>query len=361
MASATTPMRDTDGDGILDIDDEFPFDTDNDGINNNRDLDDDGDGVEDTLDAFPLDPTETQDSDDDGVGDVADPLFDDDASEWSDNDSDGTGDNADLDDDNDGVNDVDDAFPLDATESVDSDGDGYGDNSDQFPNNPLEWEDLDGDGLGDNYGISGFNSYRLSTDWFPAPSGILDLSFPETYSVGDFDKDTYDDIVVTNARFDHDRQPVFMVSSADLVALDNLDGATNHVIDLMRTLEERNSWEFGNPGILFRSAKFSAGVAGDLNEDDQDDFIITGPVDFNLTGSVYIVHGQDLASLDTADEETDGMIDYYQCVEDSDCTLLRSSGSTHAFRLHHDDASQCFWRGRSVFGHVYVQQPDPQQ
>jgi len=37
--------------------------------------------------------------------------------------------NGDDDDDNDGTLDVNDAFPLDATESVDTDGDGVGDNA----------------------------------------------------------------------------------------------------------------------------------------------------------------------------------------------------------------------------------------
>lgn len=47
-----------------------------------------------------------------------------------DTDGDGTPDNVDTDDDNDGVADSSDAFPLDATETVDSDGDGVGDNAD---------------------------------------------------------------------------------------------------------------------------------------------------------------------------------------------------------------------------------------
>ena len=53
-----------------------------------------------------------------------------DAAETLDTDGDGTGNNADLDDDNDGVNDVDDAFPLDAAETLDTDGDGTGNNAD---------------------------------------------------------------------------------------------------------------------------------------------------------------------------------------------------------------------------------------
>lgn len=66
---------DTDGDGILDIDD----------------TDDDNDGVPDTQDALPKDPTESVDTDGDGIGNNADP-----------------------DDDNDGIPDVLDPFPLDA-------------------------------------------------------------------------------------------------------------------------------------------------------------------------------------------------------------------------------------------------------
>ncbi len=84
-------------------------------------IDTDGDGVDDDEDAFPNDPTETQDSDGDGVGDNSD------------------------------------AFPNDATETTDTDGDGVGDNSDAFPNDPEQWEpydceDSDGEGNFDEAG-----------------------------------------------------------------------------------------------------------------------------------------------------------------------------------------------------------------
>ena len=48
-----------------------PVDTDIDGIPDDVDTDDDNDGVEDTVDAFPLDPSESEDSDGDGIGDNA--------------------------------------------------------------------------------------------------------------------------------------------------------------------------------------------------------------------------------------------------------------------------------------------------
>ncbi|WP_164503574.1 pre-peptidase C-terminal domain-containing protein [Pleionea sediminis] len=59
-----------------------------------------------------------------------------------DTDGDGIFDDADLDDDNDGIPDVDDAFPLDPDEYLDSDGDGIGNNEDY---------DDDNDGLNDRY------------------------------------------------------------------------------------------------------------------------------------------------------------------------------------------------------------------
>ena len=84
-----------------------------------EEADSDGDGTPDNIDAFPLDPTETTDTDGDGIGN-----------------------NADIDDDGDGTNDSEDAFPLDATEALDTDGDGIGNNADI---------DDDGDGFSDAY------------------------------------------------------------------------------------------------------------------------------------------------------------------------------------------------------------------
>lgn len=92
-------VTDSDGDGVEDSLDAFPFDetesldTDNDGMGDNADDDDDGDGVLDDLDAFPLDSAETIDTDQDGIGN-----------------------NIDTDDDGDGLTDFDDPFPLEPGE-----------------------------------------------------------------------------------------------------------------------------------------------------------------------------------------------------------------------------------------------------
>lgn len=61
------PPLDSDGDGVPDEDDAFPFDP-------SEHADSDGDGVGDNADAFPHDPSETNDSDGDGIGDNSDPY-----------------------------------------------------------------------------------------------------------------------------------------------------------------------------------------------------------------------------------------------------------------------------------------------
>jgi cyclophilin family peptidyl-prolyl cis-trans isomerase len=94
----------------------------------------DEDGVENDDDNCPNDFNADQaDEDADGIGDACDDPA-------ADFDQDGTPDSTDPDDDNDGMNDENDAFPYDATETTDTDGDGIGDNADA---------DDDGDGVAD--------------------------------------------------------------------------------------------------------------------------------------------------------------------------------------------------------------------
>ena len=97
-------------------------------LTNPNSSDSDGDGVNDSEDAFPNDASETVDTDSDGVGDNAD------------------------------------AFPNDPNETADSDDDGVGDNSDTFPSDATETVDTDGDGVGDNGDVHpGYNDAELST------------------------------------------------------------------------------------------------------------------------------------------------------------------------------------------------------
>jgi Ca2+-binding EF-hand superfamily protein len=134
----------------------------------------DNDGVDNEDDAFPYNPSETADTDGDGWGDNED-EFPNDADEWIDTDGDGVGDNSDEDYDGDGTpNDVDD-FPL-ASSSNDADNDGVENDIDAFPNNPNEYFDTDGDGVGDNADLDDDgDGYADSVDAFPNdPSEHLD-------------------------------------------------------------------------------------------------------------------------------------------------------------------------------------------
>ena len=154
---------------------EVLMDTDGDTDPDITDSDDDNDGVPDTSDDFPLNHAEDTDTDLDGIGN-----------------------NADTDDDNDGVPDTSDDFPLDSSESNDTDNDGIGDNadadddndgvldvSDDFPLNHAEDTDTDLDGTGNNADTDDDEDGWLDTVEELAGSDPLDdLSMP-----GDADSD----------------------------------------------------------------------------------------------------------------------------------------------------------------------------
>jgi len=115
--------------------------------------DSDNDGVTDSADAFPNDPAASVDSDGDGKPDYWNEGY-------SANDSTSSPQLVlDNDDDNDGIEDHLDEFPLEATTDPldqlidpngDYDGDGVINAEDHFPTNSAEWMDLDFDGIADN-------------------------------------------------------------------------------------------------------------------------------------------------------------------------------------------------------------------
>ena len=176
---------DSDGDGVLDPEDNCPNDAnpgqedaDSDGIGDACDPDSDGDGVADASDNCPLISNPGQeDADNDGIGDACDTDTDGDGvANASDNcpllanpgqedaDNDGIGDACDTDSDGDGVANASDNCPLTANpgqEDADSDGigdacdpdsdnDGVADITDNCPliANPGQ-QDADNDGIGD--------------------------------------------------------------------------------------------------------------------------------------------------------------------------------------------------------------------
>ena len=179
-------VLDSDNDGVLDVDDAFPFDpsesvdTDGDGIGDNADPDDDGDGQSDSDElacgsnplaagSVALDTDNDlrpdcvdPDDDNDGVADAVDafPLIS--LGSRLDSDADGRpnicdtacldlGMSEDTDDDNDGVLDDEDRFPLDARYALDADADTMADEWELYftldPTNHRDaYFDLDQDG-----------------------------------------------------------------------------------------------------------------------------------------------------------------------------------------------------------------------
>ena len=186
LSGCLDSIVDDDGDGIKNESDNCPdisnpdqINYDDDSMGNDCDLDDDNDGVEDVLD-----------------------LCDYGEKNWvssnsTDIDSDGCQDSSeDTDDDNDGVSDNEDAFPEDSSEAVDTDGDGVGDNSDAFPQDERESSDYDGDGIGDNSDDDDDNDgFSDIEDYFPL----------DQYEWSDLDADGTGD----NADLDDDGDGVF--------------------------------------------------------------------------------------------------------------------------------------------------------
>ena len=147
---------DADGDGFYDEEEyscgsdpfdntSIPSDTDADGICDGLDEDIDGDGVDNANDSFPEDPSETSDNDGDGTGDNADP--DDDNDGWEDYDENSCG--TDPMDSSSVPSDIDSDGLCDQVDG-DIDGDGYDNTEDAFDEDPSEWNDTDEDGVGDN-------------------------------------------------------------------------------------------------------------------------------------------------------------------------------------------------------------------
>lgn len=133
---------DIDGDGIVSAMDNCPsisnadqLNTDGDAKGNVCDDDKDNDGIPDISDSFPLDNTQAGDIDGDGIESLLDNCAYTVNADQINTDNDAQGNVCDADDDNDGVVDASDTFPLDAAETLDNDNDGIGNNSDTDDDN----------------------------------------------------------------------------------------------------------------------------------------------------------------------------------------------------------------------------------
>jgi len=189
LAGCLDSPLDSDGDGLMNDDDNCPLisnsdqvDSDDDGQGDACDTDDDDDGVEDESDDFPLDEAESVDTDGDGIGNNADTDDDgdgyldaheefdcgqgsdslDSTDKPLDTDSDFICDELDDDDDDDGVLDYLDSFPKDSSESIDTDGDGIGDNADTDDDGDGVLDSVDSNDYADTGFILTFDTIRIN-------------------------------------------------------------------------------------------------------------------------------------------------------------------------------------------------------
>ncbi len=246
-------------------------DTDNDGISNYLDDDDDNDGVLDINDAFPQDELE-----------------------WSDNDNDGLGDNADTDDDNDGVIDDIDTHPLDTTRWLADTGilyNFYGDYENLRLGEQVSLGDVNNDGYSD-IAVEGQYSFVYSG----LDGSVLKAFFGgyRFHTVGDINADGYEDLL--RSYNNNDERSVEIISGAGYSILYQYAGST---------YATSTSHNFGT---------IASAAAGDVNNDGYDDFIIGNPSNDRTgygsndnTGAAYVFSGADGSLLYTFDGAAAGV------------------------------------------------------
>ena len=158
--------------------------------------DSDNDGILNMNDAFPEDATETVDTDADGVGDNTD-AFPEDATETVDTDADGIGNNADTDDDDDGLNDDSDPYPL-KSRPIFTSSDTFSVTENQTLVGTLTATDLDSASLG--FSVSGSElAITLSgvLSFKTAPDYETKASYTATVTVSDGTNKTLQNITVS--------------------------------------------------------------------------------------------------------------------------------------------------------------------
>ena len=288
---------------------------------NNSDLDDDDDGVNNSEDAFPLDPNE-----------------------WDDTDNDGIGDNSDGDDDDDGYTDQVEGWcgsdPLDINsvptdsdgdgecDAMDADGDndGVDDGDDAFPNDSTEWVDTDMDGWGDNADYDDDGDGWMDTDEDSCGSDSMDsVSVPaDSDSDGECDvmdpDDDNDSVVDIDDAF-----PLDPNESSDL----DMDGIGNNADDDVDGDGWANSVEeecagAGGEGDPNSANEQPSDIDGDgdcnaFDPDDDGDGVADGDDAFPLDATEWLDTDKD-GTGDNTDPDDDGDLfaDEYEAECNSD-------------------------------------------
>ncbi|MDE0680153.1 MAG: M12 family metallo-peptidase [Gammaproteobacteria bacterium] len=330
---------DSDGDGIGDNADTDPnnaaIDTDGDGIVDSEDSDDDGDGVSDSEDVYPLNPARSDDffyriagtvrvvgrTDFDGdgkedllAGTPGEQTFLLSAADLGAADlSDGMKDRAiDLDQ----ITTPARSRKLDSTRldlvfpAGDIDADGKGDlirNKLLLPASALSVRDS---------AIVSENRVVSFDRWWTQP-GVSRIVGEQlgwgVFSTGDLNADLREDLMIGANYRARDRDPevaVYVVSGADLLHADMLDGNEDDDIDLDKLASRPGSWKLTSETDVGFGA--NVGLAGDVNGDGRHDLMMGAPdMGFGAnprSGAVIIISGVSMAMLDASDGTRDGGI-----------------------------------------------------
>ena len=282
------------------------FDTDNDSIGNNADPDDDNDGVPDLSDSFPLDAGETVDTDNDGIGN-----------------------NQDTDDDNDGYSDaIELQYESDALDAntlpldLDSDRDTLADSLERG-------SDADGDGIGNEFDIDSDNDGifdLLEASASPAEAAMLDSN-----NDGSMDSTELRGLIRTARPEDTDGDGIFDFRDLDsdndgISDASEVTSVIDNFISINNLRSDQPSAMLADPDgdflVNYRDLDSDNDGIPDIveagGEDIDDNGLIDSFLDINVDGfdDAYFI-----APLALPDTDADGTQDYLDLDSDNDGIL----------------------------------------
>ena len=154
----------------------------------------------------------------------------------------------------------------------------------------------------------GASSYQING------SGAGDLVGRGVAFVGDVTGDGIEDFLIGAPGADPngaaDAGEAYLISGADLPALDAADGVVDGIIEIANVAATGTSYQF-NGETAGDNAGWSVSEVGDVDGDGLADLLIGAPFSDAGgadSGAVYFISGGDLAALDAADGTVDGII-----------------------------------------------------